>query len=613
MEDHKRKRKPDSNIEEETEGYFDLDTSPLINLVSKSLRKKFPKLDKIVLDKTLTKTFKLAQTNLIEEYCPAVPKDQGVKLKPLLKELRTNIIEKSPTLDKILQSGLSRLEKERAIQMYDVLNNTEPYTLEYMNLNTRLSEMINVPCNNRKSKSNDRTCEPSTGFTYGLPLSNIMIESNLNVLKSKMNAQIPTMEKIASAHLINADKMRAYQLYETLQQTGYNTDEWYQIQRQINCILDSQMSSSQEVVLFEAEMDRLQVKEKSLKQKIIELDADQKTKSKIYEMYCDMISRSSSDSKSSDVRDKILWAVKLPYQKTIMIQEMNVSKVFHLLNQEVYGMQNAKERVVQAMNDRRCNPNSRSILALSGDPGVGKTKMAFSIAKVSGLPFDKISLGGTIDSTIFKGSDSVWRGATPSMILQILARVKYSNAVILLDEIDKLSSSPKGLEVQHALLHILDPVQNKEFQDAYLNEFNHDISRIWFILAMNDDSKLDSALRDRLNIIKIPSYTSEEMIQIIHKHVLPAALQDKGIEMDQIRITNDACKTLVTRLEPKGIRPIEKAISDIVSKLNLLQLCNSISLTFSVKDFTTFPYVITSKTIEALVPFPDVVNRDMYI
>jgi hypothetical protein len=81
MEDHKRKRKPDSNIEEETKGYFDLDTSPLINLVSKSLRKKFPKLDKIVLDKTLTKTFKLAQTNLIEEYCPAVPKDQGVKLK----------------------------------------------------------------------------------------------------------------------------------------------------------------------------------------------------------------------------------------------------------------------------------------------------------------------------------------------------------------------------------------------------------------------------------------------------------------------------------------------------------------------------------------------------
>ncbi len=607
MKNPKRKLElEDSEIEE---NYFVLDKNPLISFVSKSLRKKFPKLDEILLDKTLKNTFDKVETGFIEQYCEAIPNDKMShmeqrevrKLKPLLKDLRQNIKVKTPTMSKIITSGLSQIEKEIAIQLYDVLNNTEPYTLEYMNLNMRLYEMINIPSKNRKS--------------------NHVIESNLNFIKSEMDFKIPTLDKIACAYLIKSDKIKAFQLYEILQQTGYNTDEWFNIQRQINCILDSQMNSLEEVTKFETELGKLQTKEKSLKQKIIELDTDLSTKTKIYEMYCDMMARSSSDSRYTDLKDKIAWALKLPFQKTSIISN-DLNNLFQLLNHEVYGMQHAKERIIQAMNDRINNPNSRSILALSGDPGVGKTKIAFSIAKACGLPFDKISLGGMIDSTIFKGSDSVWRGAAPSMILQILARVKSSNVVILLDEVDKLSCSPKGLEVQHALLHILDPVQNKEFQDAYLNEFNHDISRIFFILAMNDESKLDSALKDRLNIINIPSYRNEEMIHIIHKHVLPNSLKDKGIEMDQVRITDDACKTLLMRLSIKktGIRAIEFAISDIVSKLNLLQafkkngnLEHTWPLTFSVNDFKQFPYIITSDTIESLVKYPETTHRDMYL
>jgi len=329
-----------------------------------------------------------------------------------------------------------------------------------------------------------------------------------------------------------------------------------------------------------------------LKRKIFELDADPEIKGRLYEMYSEMTSPRTSDIKYSEIKAKLLWAIKLPYRKTtvpLLIDKTPRSissyckEAYERLDFEIYGMKEVKQKVIQCLNDRIYNPNSRSLLALKGKPGVGKTKLAKTIAKIAGLPFEKISLGGAIDSTIFKGSDNVWSGAAPSLLLQILARLKYSNAVILLDEIDKLGTSEKGLEVQHALLHVLDPIQSQEFQDAFLCEFNHDISRIWFIPAMNDDNKVDPTLRDRLNIIEVPTYTHQDMVQIIKHHTIPETLIDKGIEAKAITITDDAAYYLLQRLgseiETGGMRPVEKAINDIIFKLNLLRfLTNPITL-----------------------------------
>src|SRR5690606_24425082 len=127
-------------------------------------------------------------------------------------------------------------------------------------------------------------------------------------------------------------------------------------------------------------------------------------------------------------------------------------------------------------------------------PGVGKTKLVKTFAKLSGLDFEIINLGGMHDSTMLKGSDSVWARASPSLLIQFLAKFKSSNVIILLDEIDKISDTEKGLEVQHALLHLLDPTQNNTYQDLYLNDFSHDLSNIWFIPTMNDDTCLSQPL-----------------------------------------------------------------------------------------------------------------------
>lgn len=603
----------DETFNPDKDEYFEIYANPLVGIIAKHLKAKFPDLEEDDLNSAIKRALNRAKSDLVDEYCGAVPKDTSwkaeldsaevKKLEPELKQLRKNIKDNTPTLPKILKSGLSTFEKERCLQLYDILKNTEPYTTNYMFLSLKISNMIRTApaVSELDSDTNDE----------------------LRKLQAKMESQTPTVEKIMAARITESDKMRALQLYEELQHCEFNCETWFCGQRDIRSILDAQLPTIEDVERFEAEEQSMRGMminfNVDLKRKIFELDADVDVKSRIYEMYCEMISSNVSNSRYSDLKEKILWAVRLPYRRTLTSESktntpedisIHCREVYHRLDDEIYGMKDAKERVIQVVNDRIYNPNSHAILALKGKPGVGKTKLAKTIAKAMGLPFDKISLGGALDSTIFKGSDGVWSGAGPSMLLQILSRVKYSNAVILLDEIDKLGTSERGMQVQHALLHVLDPTQNKEFQDAFLCEFSHDISKIFFIPAMNDDSQLDHALKDRLNIIEIPSYTRKDMIQITQNFTLPEALIDKGIQPGNITITDDGVCALLNLLgrevDDTGMRPVERAINDMVSKINLIRSLSptgnqqDLPLTFKLLDFKGFPYIMTPNTVHIL-------------
>lgn len=618
----------DSESEEE---YFDLNRSPLVKLVTQRLRKTFPDISEEEL-KTAVKVALEKAGDLADEYCGAVPKDVSWKigleddvvgsLEPELKQLRQNIQDTTPTIPKILQSGMLIAEKERALQLYDALQNLEPHTIEYMQLRMQLGDMIrNAPTN----------LDPA-------------VNQQLSALRTKIEQTVPTLEKITAALLPESDKIQALQLYDMLQRTSPNTDEWFKLRRRINVLLDAQFKSAEEVTRIEEEEASLKKQSfnfhADLKRQIFELDADDLIKGRIYELYSDMISRGPTDSQYDELRDKVIWTLRLPHRKRIESDlRTNTPEqirhycqtVYSRLNSELYGMQAAKERVIQVVNDQIHNPQSRNILALRGKPGVGKTKLAKTIAKAIGRPFDKISLGGAIDSTIFKGSSGVWVGSTPSVLLQTLARTGCSNAVILLDEIDKLSISERGREVQQALLHILDPTQNKEVQDAYLNEIPHDFSQVWFICAMNDGEDLDPALRDRLNIVDVPSYSKKEMVCIATRHTFPEALQERGISDQYLSITEPAVeeilKLLGKEVEAAGMRPVERAINDVVSKINLLrtlgttQESNShsvqstldIPLSYSLPDFKDFPYIITDRTIRQLMKAPTSTTFDYYL
>jgi ATP-dependent Lon protease len=168
----------------------------------------------------------------------------------------------------------------------------------------------------------------------------------------------------------------------------------------------------------------------------------------------------------------------------------------------------------------------------------------------------------------------------------------------LFDEIDKLSGH-KGKQVQHALLHITDFTQNKEFQDLYINEFSHDLSNLWFIFAMNESNDLDSALLDRMNILDIHPYSVNEKKIIVEDFVLPKTLKEIGMKSSDIIMKNEAIEYFVKSFDTPSIRPLEKYLFSLLSDINLLKTFNG-KCPFpidTVPNFQSLPYEITVKTL----------------
>jgi ATP-dependent Lon protease len=164
----------------------------------------------------------------------------------------------------------------------------------------------------------------------------------------------------------------------------------------------------------------------------------------------------------------------------------------------------------------------------------------------------------------------------------------------------------KGSSIQHALLHILDPLQNKTFQDGFLNEMNHDISNVWFILSMNNDTTLDPALKDRLEIIEIEDYTEQDKLKILEKYTLPSLLKEKGLKQENIVFTKEALQAIIRLYsnETSGMRCLKRILNDILSKISLW---NSVSskqqetFQFSIPNFEGYPYVVKKSYITKLI------------
>ncbi|SDB41981.1 ATP-dependent Lon protease [Flavobacteriaceae bacterium MAR_2010_188] len=253
----------------------------------------------------------------------------------------------------------------------------------------------------------------------------------------------------------------------------------------------------------------------------------------------------------------------LPWDKYSK-DKFDLKRAKRILDRDHYGLDDVKKRIIEYLAVLKLRNDMKSpILCLTGPPGVGKTSLGKSIAEALGREYVRMSLGGLRDEAEIRGHRKTYIGAMPGRIIQSLKKAGTSNPVFVLDEIDKLSNSHQG-DPSSAMLEVLDPEQNNEFHDNFL-EMGYDLSKVMFIATSNNLSSIQPALLDRMEIINVSGYTIEEKVEIAKRHLLPKQLKEHGLDGDHLKIAKPQLEKIVEGYtRESGVRGLEKQIAKMV-------------------------------------------------
>ena len=273
---------------------------------------------------------------------------------------------------------------------------------------------------------------------------------------------------------------------------------------------------------------------------------------------------SPMSAEATVVRNYLDWLLSVPWN-TRSRTKKDLKKAQEILDTDHYGLEKVKERIVEYLAvQQRANKLKGPILCLVGPPGVGKTSLGKSIAKATGREFVRMSLGGVRDEAEIRGHRRTYIGSMPGKVIQSMKKVKHTNPLFLLDEIDKMGADFRG-DPSSALLEVLDPEQNDTFADHYL-EVDYDLSNVMFITTANT-LNIPGPLMDRMEIIRIAGYTEDEKVEIARRHLIDKAMRDHGLRKGEWEIDDDGLRELIRiYTREAGVRNLEREINNLARK-----------------------------------------------
>jgi len=295
-----------------------------------------------------------------------------------------------------------------------------------------------------------------------------------------------------------------------------------------------------------------------------------------------------------------------------------MNKARKCLDEAIYGQDDAKLQIMQFIASKIANPTASGLsLLLMGPPGIGKTSLIKNgIAKALEWPFQFISLGGDSDSTTFTGHQFVYEGSHCGRIANCLAQAKSMSMILMFDELDKISATPKGEEIQNLLVHMTDPVQNMEFEDKYLSGIPLDLSRAMLVFSGNDMNKIDKILLDRMVVVQLQGYQPKDKINIAEQFLLPGALKEVNL-MEKVAISREILQHIIDTYakEETGVRELKRCIEQIVQRINMLRMFNVKELPFHIPNFN-LPFVLKKEHVDLFLKKKEVTDKvpfGMYI
>nr|WP_300005204.1 endopeptidase La [Tissierella sp.] len=366
-----------------------------------------------------------------------------------------------------------------------------------------------------------------------------------------------------------------YERLETLHGILKEEIELLKIEDKINQRVKKQMNKVQKEYYLREQLRAIQ-KElgqdeedeeevESYKKKIKSFKFDKESEGKLLKEADRLEQMQSNSPEVGMLRTYLDWIVELPWNKESKA-EIDIKRSRAILDEDHYGLEDVKERILEFIAVKKLTSSMKGpILCLVGPPGVGKTSIAKSIAKALDREFVRMSLGGVRDEAEIRGHRRTYIGSMPGRIISSMKKAGTNNPVFLFDEIDKVSNDYRG-DPASGLLEVLDPEQNKDFTDHFL-EVPFDLSKVFFVTTANTTSSIPGPLLDRMEVINISGYTAEEKEQIANRYLLPKQIREHGLKEDNLKISKNIIKEIISSYTREaGVRNLERDIANVIRK-----------------------------------------------